>query len=436
MFVPLVLTDFLDRAVALYGTKTAVIDGQKQVTYSELNQRVNQLSHGLNDLQVKKGDKVAYLSPNSLEMLEGFFGVFQVGGIMTPLDTGLESKEYAFILNHSESKVLFVDESLYSLISPVIHEFETVETIIVLGTFSHTEEYYSYNKWKENFPATAFDRVELEEDDIATLLYTRGTTGPPKGVLLTHRSNYLHALSAMHHLRVTDRDCLLHLLPMFHVNGWGAPFYYTANGATQVMQKEKDPERMFENIKTYDINVIHMTPPVLGDVLAYADANANVQKTAGQGVRVIVAGSVPPEEQIVQVEEELGWEFIQVYGMTEMSPLVTISQVRSQHDHFSEGKKHVTKSKIGYPMIGSDVKVTDEQGHMVPFDGVSVGEIIVRSNNAMDGYLKNPEATSEMIKNGWLHTGDMAVIDSYGYIEIVDRKKTYKDVTSNTDATR
>lgn len=199
MFVPLVLTDFLDRAVSLYGNKTAVIDGQQHVTYSELNQRVNQLSHGLNHLQVKKGDKVAYLTPNSLEMLEGFFGVFQVGGIMTPLDTNLEPMEYAYILNHSESKVLFVDESLYSLISPAIHEFETVETIIVIGSVSETDEYYGYNKWIEAFPKTVFNRIELEEEDIATLLYTRGTTGTPKGVLLTHRSNYLHAMSAMHH---------------------------------------------------------------------------------------------------------------------------------------------------------------------------------------------------------------------------------------------
>ncbi|MDQ0299866.1 fatty-acyl-CoA synthase [Salibacterium salarium] len=433
MFVPLVLTDFLDRAVSLYGNKTAVIDGQQHVTYSELNQRVNQLSHGLNHLQVKKGDKVAYLTPNSLEMLEGFFGVFQVGGIMTPLDTNLEPMEYAYILNHSESKVLFVEESLYSLISPAIHEFETVETIIVIGSVSETEEYYSYNKWIETFPKTAFDRIELEEGDIATLLYTRGTTGTPKGVLLTHRSNYLHAMSAMHHLKVTDRDCLLHMLPMYHVNGWGSPFYYTANGATQVMQKESDPEKMFENIHTYDINVIHMTPPVLGSVLTYY--NNDMEQTK-RDVRVVVAGSVPPQDYIVQVEDELGWEFIQVYGMTEMSPLVTISQVRSQHHYFSKEEKYVTKAKIGYPMIGSDVRVADKQGHTVPFDGVSVGEIVVRSNNAMDGYLKNPEATSEMIKNGWLHTGDMAVVDTYGYIQIVERKQLNHDVTSKTDATR
>ncbi|WP_051302211.1 AMP-binding protein [Salibacterium aidingense] len=432
MFVPLILTDFLDRAASLYGNKTAVIDGQKEVTYEELNKRVNQLSHALTSLHIKKGDKVAYLTRNSLELVEGYYGVFQVGGIITPLDTELSPEEYKFILNHSGSRVLFVEESLYTSICPVLNELETVETVIVLGTFSHTEEYYSYNTWKDQFPTSEFNRIELEEQDIATLQYTRGTTGQPKGVLLTHRSNYLHALSAMHHLRVEDKDRLLHVLPMHHVNGWGAPFIYTANGATQVMQKETAPRLLAENIQDFDITVVHMTPPVLEQLLDFFwEEEGRVPMR--ENVRLIIAGAVPPREFVSAVENELGWEFLQVYGMTETSPLVTVSEVRTQHHHFSPERKQDIKAKIGYSMIGSNVKVTGEDGELVPYDGVTPGEIVVRSNNAMEGYLKNPEETSNMIKNGWLHTGDRAVVDPNGYIQIVERKRWRKNRTSSAD---
>ncbi|MFB4163745.1 long-chain-fatty-acid--CoA ligase [Alteribacillus sp. JSM 102045] len=422
MYVPLVLTQFLDRAVELYGEKVAVIDEDRKVTYSELNDRVNQLSHGLKALNINKEDKVAYLAPNTLEMLEGFYGVFQLGAVMTPLNTRLKPEDYQFILNHSESKVLFVENELYPLIQPIIQDLETVETIIVHGAESNTDKYISYDYWLNQFSSEKFERAELDENDIASLLYTSGTTGNPKGVLLTHRSNYLHAMSAMHHLRVSDQDTLLHVLPMFHVNGWGSPFYYTANGATQVMQRKAEPASVFENIQKYNVTVAHMAPTVLNMLLEYYSLNKE-QLNTDQEMRIVIAGSAPPSTFVTKVEEEIGWEFIQVYGMTEISPLVTISQIRPQHAHLSVEEKQYTKAKTGYSMIGSEVKVADDDGNQVPADGKTIGEVIVRSNNAMEGYLKNPEATSQTIKNGWLHTGDMAVIDTNGYIEIVDRKK-------------
>ncbi|SDI74957.1 long-chain-fatty-acid--CoA ligase [Alteribacillus bidgolensis] len=422
MYVPLVLTQFLDRAVELYGEKIAVIDENKKVTYSELNDRVNQLSHGLKALNIKKGDKVAYLAPNTLEMLEGFYGVFQLGAVMTPLNTRLKPEDYQFILNHSESKVLFVENELFPLIQPIVPKLETVETIIVHGAESNREEYKSYDIWREQFSKESVERVELDEHDIASLLYTSGTTGNPKGVLLTHRSNYLHAMSTMHHLRVSDQDTLLHVLPMFHVNGWGSPFYYTANGATQVMQRKVEPASIFGNIQKHNATVAHMAPTVLNILLEYYSLNKERLNT-DQDMRIVIAGSAPPPAFVTKVEKDLGWEFIQVYGMTEISPLVTISQIRPQHSHLSIEEKHSTKAKTGYAMIGSEVRVVDEKGNQVPADGKTIGEVIVRSNNAMEGYLKNPEATSDTIKNGWLHTGDMAVVDTNGYIQIVDRKK-------------
>ncbi|WP_421384798.1 long-chain-fatty-acid--CoA ligase [Bacillus salacetis] len=418
MNVPLVLTDFLDRAVDLYGEKIALIDDEKRLTYRQLNQRVNQLSRGLKEFGVEKGDKVAYLAPNTIEMLEGFYGVFQVGGVMTPLNTRLKPADYQFILTHSESKVLFVDEELYPLVAPILSEVPGLKHVIIHGR--EIDGCKSYDNWRTQFSGDTFEREELHEDDIASLLYTSGTTGDPKGVLLTHRSNYLHALSAMHHLRVTDQDTLLHVLPMFHVNGWGSPFYYTANGATQVMLRKVDPHVILDKAATHKVSVMHMAPTVLNMLFEQYETDT---PEISQKVRVVIAGSAPPPAFVRKVEENLGWEFIQVYGMTEISPLITTSAIRSTETGLTKEEKYRLKAKAGYSMIGSKVKVVDEHGEEVPRDGKAIGEIVTRTNTIMEGYFKNEEATNKTIRGGWLHTGDMATVDENGYIEIVDRMK-------------
>lgn len=420
MHVPLVLTDFLDRAVELYGEKPAVIGDEQTLTYNELHRRVQKIAHGLRALHITKGDKVAYLAPNTIEMLEGFYGVFQVGGVMTPLNTRLKPDDYTFILNHSESQILFVDHELFPLVEPILDKLETVKEVIVHGAQEETKQYKSYEKWLEAQPSTDFERVPLEETDIASLLYTSGTTGNPKGVMLTHRSNYLHALSTQHHLRVSDQDTLLHVLPMFHVNGWGSPFYYTANGATQVMLRKVDAETIFEKIEKHQVTVAHMAPTVLNMLLTYHEQNAPKSK---KDMRVVIAGSAPPLAFVTKVEEDLEWEFIHVYGMTEISPLITTSQIRSQHLTLPKEEQHRLKAQTGYSMIGTKVRVVNEQGEPVTQNGKAVGEIVARTNGMMEGYWKNPEATSETIRNGWLYTGDMATVDENGYIDIVDRKK-------------
>ncbi|QFK71306.1 long-chain-fatty-acid--CoA ligase [Pradoshia sp. D12] len=419
MNIPLILTQFLDRAVSLYGDKQAIICEDRVFTYHELNERVNRLSHGLKNFGVQKGDRIAYLAPNSVEMLEGFYGIFQLGGVMVPLNSRLKPDDYQFILNHSESKILFVDQDLYHLILPIKDKLKTIEKIIVHYKDSETEE-VGYDVWLEEQSDEAFERFPLEEDDVSSLLYTSGTTGNPKGVMLTHRNNYIHALSTMHHLRITDEDVLLHVLPMFHVNGWGSPFYYTANGVTQVCSRKTTPEMIFSALEKHKVNVMHMAPTVLNALLQYYDQNSsNIE----QAVRVVIAGSAPPPAFVRRVEKELGWDFIQVYGMTESSPLSLISVVRSELKELSTEEQYRIKSKAGISMVGCEVKVVTEHGEEVEHNGKEIGEVITRSNGVMLGYWKNEEATMEAIKNGWLHTGDMATVDEYGHIDIVDRKK-------------
>ncbi|MFC4737651.1 long-chain-fatty-acid--CoA ligase [Bacillus daqingensis] len=422
MHVPMLLTDFLDRAVRIYGRETAVIDGDVILTYNDVFHRVQQLSRGLHDLGIQKGDRAAYLAPNSHEMFEGFYGVFQTGAVMTPLNTRLKPEDYIFILNHSESKILFVDYTLYDTVKKIRSELETVHTVIVHGAEETADEDVAYEAWLNRYPAEPFDRAELEETDTASLLYTSGTTGNPKGVMLSHRSNYLHALTTMHHLRVTDNDTLLHVLPMFHVNGWGSPFYYTANGACQVMQRNIDADSILDTIQQHRVTVCHMAPTVLNMLIeAYTERRDSYSNE--HSVRVVIAGSAPPPAFVTRVEEDLKWEFIQVYGMTEIAPLVTTSQPLRYHDNLKPEQLHRMKAKQGVPLIGSDVRVVTEDGEEVPHDGQTAGEIVVRSNNVMEGYWQNPQATADTIRDGYLHTGDMANVDEDGFIEIVDRKK-------------
>jgi fatty-acyl-CoA synthase len=419
MNIPLVLPQFLDRAVALYGEKDAVYCEGRVFTYRQLNNRVNQLSRGLREFGIGKEDRVAYLAGNSLEMLEGFYGVFQLGAVMVPLNIRLMPEDYVFILNHSESKVLFVDQDLYGLIKPVIDQFETVKHIIVHYKDLETLE-TGYDDWLATYSSDPFERAELDENDVCSLLYTSGTTGDPKGVMLTHRNNYLHALSTMHHLRVTDSDVYLHVLPMFHVNGWGSPFYYTANGATHICSRKSTPESIFKALQEHKVSILHMAPTVLNALLLYHDQH---HPAIEQDVRVVIAGSAPPPAFIVRVEEELGWEFIQVYGMTESSPLSLISTIRSHLTYLPKKQQTELKAKAGYSMIGSDVRIVDENGVEVAHDGKQVGEVAVRSHGVMKGYWKNDEATEQALQNGRLLTGDMGTIDENGYINIVDRKK-------------
>jgi fatty-acyl-CoA synthase len=418
MNVPLVLTQFLDRAVSLYGTKKAIFCDERALTYQELNTRVNQLSHGLRNLGITKGDRVAYLAPNSVEMLEGFYGIFQLGAIMVPLNIRLKPDDYLFILNHSEAKVLFVDQDLYHLIIPIKDKLVTVEKIIVHYKDELTKE-TSYDQWLAAQSNLPFDREELDENDVCSLLYTSGTTGNPKGVMLTHRNNYMHAMSCMHHLRVSDQDVLVHVLPMFHVNGWGSPFYYTANGAAQVCLRKATPETIFQALEQHNVTVMHMAPTVLNSLMQFYEKNVpDIQ----QNVRVVIAGSAPPPAFVTRVEKELGWEFIQVYGMTESSPLNTISTIRS-HLEVPVKDQYRLKAKAGYSMVGCDVRVVNEFGEEVAHDGKEIGEVVMRSNGVMLGYWKNEAATMEAIRDGFLYTGDMGTVDEYGYIDIVDRKK-------------
>jgi fatty-acyl-CoA synthase len=207
---------------------------------------------------------------------------------------------------------------------------------------------------------------------------------------------------------------------MFHVNGWGSPFYYTANGATQVMQKHIEPKKILEKAKKYKATVMHMAPTVLNSIIS---KYMELQPEISQHVRIVIAGAAPPQAFIKQLEEEIGWEFYQVYGMTESSPLSLASYMSSEDTDLTDDDYYYMKAKAGYEMIGTKVRVVNEFGEDIAKDNTEIGEVVVKGNGVMEGYWKNTEETKRTIIDGWLHTGDMGTMDERGRISIVDRKK-------------
>lgn len=423
MIVPLLVNQFLQRAVSLYGKKTAIVceDGTR-LTYRDWQNRVNQWSNALRQLGVKKGDRVAYLAPNSHPMLEASYAVTQIGAIMVPLNTRLVGDDYAYILNHSGSKVLCADADLVEPIEKVRRELKTVEHFVLLPSPSATSRpgWLSYDNLLKEQPTAIDNLPSMDENDVATLLYTSGTTGKPKGVMATHRNLYMNAIHSILHLRMTDRDVLLHTLPLFHVNGWGAPFSLTGVGGTHVCLRKIDPPLIYRLIEKEGITLACMAPTVLNMLI---NSPARETYTVNNDMRVVLAGSAPPPAFVKIVEEELGWEFIQVYGMTECSPFLTVSYPKSTMLERPKEDYYRYKAKTGYPMLGVELRVVNEEGKDVAANGREVGEVIARSNVVMKGYWNQPEETAAAIQDGWYHTGDMATIDEEGYIEIVDRKK-------------
>lgn len=420
MSYQLVTPHYLKRAAKLYVDKVGFVGEDKEYTYGELYERIQRLSHAFTKLGVERGDRVAYLATNTLEMYEGFYGVGQTGAIHVPLNSRLTGDNFTYILNHSGASVIYVDKQFLDVILEIRQDLPALKTIISNDVAEGVSDVIDYEELLTTSHNEPYDYSHIDENDIASLLYTSGTTGDPKGVMLTHRNNYLQAMQAMHHLEVSDEDVLLHILPMFHVNGWGSPFYYTANGSKQVCLDAVDAEIIFDKINKHGVTIMHMAPTVLNMLLEYATKNELPKQE--QDVRIIVAGASPPLAFIRRAERELGWTFIQVYGMTETSPLITTSKIRSTQLDLEDEKIFEIKARTGYDMIGSEIKVVDDQGKEVTPDGEAIGEIIYRGNNMMKGYWNDPEETAKTIKDGWLYTGDLAVRYPDESVLIVDRK--------------
>jgi fatty-acyl-CoA synthase len=406
MIVPLTLADFLERAEHVYGDREAIVDepnppggGLGRITYGKFAAMSRSLAAALDDLRVGDGERVAIVSPNAARFLVSLFGVSVFGRVIVPVNFRLNAEEVRYIVEHSGSTVALIDpeldESLKDL--KVKHRF-------VLGTATDQQLFLRKN-------AAPRGRV-ADENATVSINYTSGTTARPKGVQLTHRGCWLNAVTFGWHLGLSDRDVYLHTLPTFHCNGWGMPYAVTAIGARQVIIRKIDGEEILRRVETHGVTLFNCAPAVIAAVLDAAMARRKRgESVPGAGrVRVVVAGAPPPSKTIERIEAELGWEFIQIYGLTETSPLLTINRAPQEWEGIDKSERARRLSRAGVPAVGVRMAVDEN------------GEILTRTNNVFEGYWNQPEETAKALADGWFHTGDGGHTED-AFVVIADRKK-------------
>ncbi len=418
METPLSPLDFARRARRLYADREAVVDGSRRFTYRVFFERCDRWSAALQKLGVQPGERVATIAPNTHAHLEAFYAVPQIGAVIVPINFRLTADDFAYILNHSGTRVVCVHADYLDAVDKIRDQVPGVEHFIA---FSGSKP--GWIDYEATLAASAPDFVpaEVVETEMIALNYTSGTTANPKGVMVTHRNTALNIMGHLMHTHITAADRYLWVLPMFHANGWCFVWAITAVGGRHVCIPKADPRLIFDAIVREGVTLLCAAPTVL---IGIASAPEEIRKNAPRGVRVFTAGAPPAAATIERVEGELGWEISHIYGLTEVSPIVTICESRPEHASLSPAVRAVIKARQGVEYLANaEVRVVDDEGKEVPQDGTAMGEIIIRGNAVMKGYYNDPAATAKAIRNGWFHSGDAAVVHPDGYIEIRDRWK-------------
>ncbi|WP_422124304.1 long-chain-fatty-acid--CoA ligase [Planococcus sp. X10-3] len=424
MFAPLTPLDWKRRAIKYYPEKIAIIDEDKTFTYKEFGQRSDRLAIALQNAGIREKDHVAVMLPNTHYMLECFYGIGQLGAVMVPLNYRLAAKDLAYIIKHSDAKTLIVDAEFGKLIEDVQDQLP-VEKYIIVEVDGHESKLngITYEKFIGEVAEDAEPpKVEIDENQLLTLNYTSGTTSNPKGVMLTHRSNYLNAANFLYHMNITHDDVYLHTLPMFHANGWGGIWAITAAGATHVCLRKVDPVQILNLFEKHKISVLCGAPTVINMLVNEPKAKEIKIMTSP---RMATAGAPPAAALIAKAQNILGLNIIHVYGLTETSPFILYCEWKREFDSKSPEEQSAIKARQGIELAfnGETKVVNQEDGREVEWNGKELGEIITRGNVVMAGYYKDPEKTAEAIKDGWFYTGDLAVTHPDGFVEIQDRIK-------------
>ncbi|MDX6359516.1 MAG: hypothetical protein QOH37_2570, partial [Nocardioidaceae bacterium] len=364
MIVPFSVMDFLHRAVAVYGDRAGIVDEPDQpaeslgdLSYARVAELAAAMAAHHDRMGLAVGDRVAFVSHNSARLFTAFFGVSGYGRVLVPVNFRLSLDEVQYIVDHSGSRVVYVDPELKDALAGLRAEHVFVidedDDLFLEGTEPRA--------W------------EPDENATATINYTSGTTARPKGVQITHRNIWTNALTFALHAGVTDRDVYLHTLPMFHANGWGMPFAMTGCGVTQVALRKVDGAEILRRVEKYGVTVMCAAPAVVAAVLdAAPDWEGEIP--GRNRTRIIVAGAPPPTKTVARVEVELGWEFIQIYGLTETSPLLTVNRSRAEWDELGPEERAQKLVRAGTPALGVTLKI--DEG----------GEVLARSNVILEGY--------------------------------------------------
>ncbi len=418
----MILTETLLKACKFFPKKRAIVCGGDRWTYQEFYERINRLSHCLKDWGVRKEDKVAILQPNCHTFLETYYAVAQMGAISVPINIRLSSGEIAFILQDSESKVLVVDPMFQDKIDAIRGKMPKIEKILWTGKQSGEKDRLdlNYEASLSQAGSEEFPRPLLSDEDTAQIYYTSGTTGRPKGVMLSHKNVTVHALGTIAEIHLTDKDVWIHVAPLFHLADAWATWAVTWVGGTHVIVREFSPKVVLEAIEKERVTLTNLIPTMLNLMVNDPD----VGKYDYRSLRVLLSGGAPIAPEVVRkIVETFKCDYVQTYGMTETSPYLTLSILKEHLERLPYEDRLRFKSKTGREFVGVELKVVNDQGMEIKKDEQEVGEIIVRGDIVTKGYWKLPEETAKSIRDGWLYTGDMAVMDEEGYVTIVDRKK-------------
>ena len=404
MRVPLTIADHLERAALVYPDRVGVVDEPDQpaaswgeLTYGRVAELARAQAAALDALGIARGERVAVVSHNAARLLVSFYGVAAYGRVLVPVNFRLSTDEVRYIVEHSGASVLLVDPELDEALAGVECKHR-----LVLGADTDGAIW----------PADAAEPepwAEPDEDATATINYTSGTTARPKGVQLTHRNVWINAAVFGWHSGVSDRDVYLHTLPMFHCNGWGMPFALTGMGAKQVVLRKVDGAEILRRVESHGVTLMCGAPAVVAAILDAAES-WDGPIPGRDRTRMVVAGAPPPTRTIERMETELGWEFIQIYGLTETAPLLTMNRTRAEWDDLSPGERASQLVRAGAPTLGVTLSTNE------------AGEVLARSNVVLDGYWDQPEASADALEGGWFHTGDGGTLED-GYLTISDRKK-------------
>ena len=402
MLYPLIVRDFLDRAEQVYPDRVAIVDEPDQpapslgeITYREMAALARAQAARLDQLGVPPGGRVAIVSQNSARLLTSFFGVSGWGRVLVPVNFRLAQAEIDYIIRHSGASAVFADPALRDVLPglDVPHKFVLGDDDALYARGAEPREW-----------------AEPDENATATINYTSGTTARPKGVQLTHRCLWLNATVFGLHTTISDRDVLLHTLPMFHVNGWGMPYGVTGVGGRHIVLRQVDGAEILHRVDRHGVTLLCGAPAVVNATL---DAAARWDgPVPGSGrTRIVVAGAPPPSRTIERVLTEMGWEFIQIYGLTETSPLLTVNRMRGEWDKLEPAEQARKLMRAGAPALGVRVAISPD------------GEVLSATNHNLDGYWSQPEETAKVTDGHRFSTGDGGYLDGDGYLVITDRKK-------------
>jgi fatty-acyl-CoA synthase len=407
---------FLWRSEFVYPDKVAVVHEDRRYTYRQFAGRVRRLASALRDAGLEKGDRVAFVAPNIPALLEAHYGVPAAGGVLVAVNYRLTADDVGFILRHSGARLVFVDHEYEHLVADADDDGSAVERVVRIDDTGATGD--PYEDFLAGGSEEALPVVLADEDEPISVNYTSGTTGQPKGAVYHHRGAYLNALGEVVETRLSPESVYLWTLPMFHCNGWCFTWAVCAVGGRHVCLRKVDAGRIWELIDSEGVTHYNGAPTVQNSLLDHERAHP-----LDREVITTVSGS-PPNAELFARLAETGIRPIHVYGSTELyGPYMICERQPGWEELPTEDQAQLLGRQGVHYVVAEPVRVVDDEGQEVPADGETLGEVLMRGNNVMTGYLDDPEQTEEALGDGWYHSGDLAVRHPDGYIELRDRKK-------------